>query len=62
MIYLLLLPAVVILVVGFLLVFKAGSGRTIVYDKNSYADTQAKRQLEDLHRQQTHMFWRDFDK
>jgi len=59
MIYLLLLPVVIILVGGSYLVFKAKPGRTRVYSK-SYTKTEADRQLEDLHRQQTHMFWRDF--
>lgn len=58
-IFLLLTPFVVILVGGLYLALKSKSGRT--YDRDS-VDIDTKRQIEDLHKMQTHMFWRDFGK
>jgi hypothetical protein len=59
-IYLLLVPAAAFLIWGLCLVFKSTkSGRTY---RDSSIDLDTKKRIDDLHKMQTHNFWRDFGK
>lgn len=40
----------------------SAKGKISNHKNENFADTEAKRHLRELHDQQTHKFWRDFDK
>ena len=59
-IYLLLLPIIVVLVGGLFLVLRGKPGRTSYSGDDT--NTSTKKKIDDLHKMQTHKFWRDFDR